>query len=155
MSAVSNSALADVQVSSALAIEELRRQHDGSCMSIRRTIRSIESELAGPVRREDRLELASGVQDAAGELASLLRRKESARYFEGFDTASERGLDRLAHLKSDYRRLLNELRQAEHEIVSGKPRKTQRQLSHWLSHFEDVLDREADVVKSLTPTAGS
>lgn len=150
MSVVSNAALANSGVSSPLTIDDLRLLHNEECESIRRNVSSIESELAGTLSRGERLELASGVKDAADELAGLYRKKEAAGYFEGFKAVSERCLDRLAHLKSDYRRLLNELLQAEHEITSGKLQKARRQLSHWLSHFGDVLDRESDVVRELS-----
>lgn len=130
-------------------VEELSLVHDKTCDHIRTTATSVESELSGPLDREDRLELAAAVADAADELKSLFDAKIDAGYFTGFEGTSERCQDRVAHLKSDYRRLLSELRSARHETLAGKPRKAQRELNSWLGHFKDLMDRETVLINEL------
>ena len=130
-------------------MEELCLKHDETCESIRTATLSIERELSGNLDREDRRELASAVADVSGELAGLYELKQQAGFFDGPEGSSARDQERLAHLKSDYRRLLNELRQVEQETETGKPSKARRQLSHWMSRFSDVCDREADVVSDI------
>lgn len=136
------------------AIVELCLQHDETCEMIQSAVDGIEKELAGNVDRESRRELASAVHDVANQLAGLLDAKLEAGYFEGKDGTSIRCTERLAHLKADYRRLLNELRQADHEIATGKPPKARRQLSHWLSHFSDVCGRETDLIEEVWGAEG-
>lgn len=130
-------------------VEELCLVHDKACDRIRTLATSVESELSEALDREDRLELAAAVADAAEQLKSLFDAKLDSGYFEGCEGTSERCQDRAAHLKSDYRRRLNGLREIEHEIASGKPRKAERQLNHWRSHFTDVLDRETEILNEL------
>lgn len=135
-------------------IVELCLLHDETCEMIQSAIDGIEKELAGDVDREARRELASAVHDVANQLAGLLDAKMEAGLFDGKDGTSIRCTERLAHLKADYRRLLNELRQADHEIATGKPPKARRQLSHWLSHFNDVCGRETDIIGEVWGSEG-
>lgn len=130
-------------------MEELCLKHDQSCDLIRSAALSIEKQLAGNLDREDRRELASAFWDVAGELEELFEVKQQAGFFDGPDGANVRDQERLAHLKSDYRRLLNELRQVEHETETGKLSKARRLLSHWMSRFSDVCDRETDVISEI------
>lgn len=130
-------------------MEELCLMHDESCDSIRSSTSSIEKELSENLDREDRRELASAVRDVSRELSGLLELKQEAGFFEGPAGVNVRDQERLAHLKSEYRRLLNELRQVEHETETGKPSKARRQLTHWMSHFSDVCDREANMVSDI------
>lgn len=130
-------------------VEELCLVQDDRYARIRASIQSISSELAGPVDREDRFELAAAISDVAGELRGLQNRKLDIGFFEGFSGVDDHLQERVAHLQADYRRLLNELRSAQQESVSGKPRKACRQLNSWLSHFSSLIDREADLIAEL------
>ena len=136
-------------------VEDLCLIQDHRFARIRVSIQSISSELAGPVDREDRFELAAAISDVADELRGLQNRKLDIGFFEGFSDTDDHLQERVAHLQSDYRRLLNELRSAQQETVSGKPRKVCRQLNSWLSHFNSLIDREADLIAELWSDSSS
>jgi hypothetical protein len=131
------------------AVEELCLIHDETYGRIRSKSEAIESELARPLDHGERLELSGAVFDVVDDLCSLHEAKLAAGFFAGFGEPTERCRERVAHLKSDYRRLLNELRQIGHEIKSGKPRKALRQMSHWLTRFDDVVDHETALLNEL------
>ena len=113
------------------------------------SIESISAELAGPIDREGRLELAATIADISDELRDIHQRKLDAEYFYGREGVSTHLQERGTHLQSDHRRLLNELRSAQQETVGGKARKAHRQLTTWLNHYSDLLDRETELVPEL------
>jgi hypothetical protein len=131
------------------AIETISLIHDETCGRIRSTSEAVESELSQHLDRGERLELAAAVRDVIDEVSNLYDAKLAAGFFVGFGDPTERCRERVAHLKSDYRRLLNDLRQTEHEITSGKSRKARRQMSHWLTRFADVIDHETALLNEL------
>ena len=113
------------------------------------SIESISSELAGPIDREGRLELAATIADISEELRDIHEQKIDADYFHGREGISTHLQERGANLQSDHRRLLNELRSAQQETVGGKARKAHRQLTSWLNHYSDLLDRETELIPEL------
>lgn len=131
------------------AVEELCLKHDRSRSRIGSVVNTICSELVSGLDREERLELAVAIAEVADELRSLIQQKIDAGYFEGFAGTSHHLHERATHLLADYRRLLNELRTAQHETSAGKPRKSQRQLISWLRHFDDVSTRESELISEL------
>ncbi len=116
---------------------------------IHSSVDSVRAELSDSLDREERLELASGIGDIAEELRSLIQRKLDAGFYDGFEGRTAHLRERVAHLISDYRRLLSELRSARHETSAGKPRKAQRQLASWLGHFSDLVSRETSLIDEL------
>lgn len=131
------------------AVADICQVQDQFCDRIRNSIRTINSELAGPTDREDRLELAAGIADVSDELRGLYQKKLDVGFFGGPDELSPHLKERVAHLQSDYRRSLNELKSAQQETATGKPRKACRQLTSWLSHYDDLMGREADLFSDL------
>jgi hypothetical protein len=131
------------------AVEELRRIQDQKIERIRSAVDSVNAELSDSLDKEGRQELASVIGDIADDLRSLIQRKLDAGFYDGFEGTNAHLQERSARLISDYRRLLSELRNARHEASAGKPRKTQRQLTSWLGHFSDLVDRESVLVAEL------
>ncbi|MFT5325198.1 MAG: hypothetical protein ACI8P0_003066 [Planctomycetaceae bacterium] len=134
------------------AVEELCFLQDSKIERIRSAVDSVSTELSDALDREERLELASGIGDIAEELHNLIQRKLDAGFYDGFKGANRHSQERVAHLISDYRRLLSELRTARHETAAGKPRKAQRELTSWLGHFSDLVDRETSLIDELWNT---
>jgi hypothetical protein len=130
-------------------VQELRASQDRSCGRIRASLDSVCSELRAPLEREDRMELAAAVADTAADLRALIQQKDDAGYFEGSAGNSQHLRERVAHLRADLRRLLNELRAAQQEISTGKASKAVRQLTSWLGHFDDVVARESELISEL------
>lgn len=131
------------------AVQELCEWQDEASAKICDSIESIAGELAGPIDREGRLELAAIIADVSDELRQLHQQKIDAAYFHGREGISTHLQERGAHLQSDHRRSLNELRSAHQETVSGKPNKAHRQLKSWLNHYNDLLARETELVVEL------
>jgi hypothetical protein len=131
------------------AVEELCLMQDRNCERLRARVDSISSELSGDLDREERLELAAAIADVADELSVLVQQKVGAGYFDGFAGTTQHVQERVAHLQADYRRLLNELRTARHEVAAGKPRKARQQMASWLGHFNDLVGRESDLISEL------
>lgn len=131
------------------AVKELCLEQDRSSNRISKSIDSISSELAGPIDREVRHELAAAIGDVADELRTLHNRQLAAGFFDGFENANTHLHERVAHLLADYRRLLNELRTAQHETATGKASKASRQLTSWVGHFSDLIERESKLVSEL------
>lgn len=131
------------------AVEEIRLIQDQKIERIRSAIDSVNAELSDSLDKEERLEIASVIGDIADDLRSLIQRKLDAGFYDGFEGTTVHLQERAAHLISDYRRLLSELRSARHEATAGKPRKTQRQLTSWLGHLSDLVDREAELITEL------
>lgn len=131
------------------AVQELCEWQDEACVKICESIESIVGELAGPIDREGRLELAAIIADVSDELRQLHQQKIDADYFHGREGVSTHLQERGTHLQSDHRRSLNELRSAHQETVSGKPSKAHRQLKSWLNHYNDLLARETELIVEL------
>jgi hypothetical protein len=149
MATVARAEASPVRDSVPLAVKKLRQMQDQSCERISSSIDAISSDLTGPLEREDRLELAAAITDVAAGLRSLIQQKIDAGYFDGVAESSQHSRDRAAHLLSDYRRLLNELRAAQQETANGRLRKACRQLDSWLGHFRDLAGRESEVISEL------
>lgn len=131
------------------AVEQLLLEHDETCDAMRVTTNAVISDLSQPVGREERHELASAIHDVAGELSALNETKREVGFYDGFGEQQTHRRERITHMQSEYRRLLNDLRRVQQEIATGKPPKARRQLTSWLSQLNDVLDREAVLIDEL------
>lgn len=131
------------------AIEKLCNEHDQVMEDVTDRAQSLIDQAGDANDREAQQELAGALDDIASDLQDLLDAKNEAGYFRGAEDAAENARDRAEHLRSDHRRLINDVRAVAREFRTGKPSKARRQLTAWLTKFKDAADRESRHVSEL------
>lgn len=131
------------------AIEQLCLEHDRVCEFVNERTDSLLAQCGTVVDKESAQEFAGSLEEIANDLNELLTEKDAAGYFAGSEDAEQHARERAVHLRADQRRLISDVRSVAREFRSGKASKARRQLSTWVSKFQDANERDSRHIAEL------